>query len=115
MGIGNWGIHRSWCGIRASVSCRRIQSSLGSQTGGVTKNLAETLLQTHGIDTVVVPSDLQQVGFLEAIKTATDGLEIGLLVNNAGLGARGHILDSSCEELAATTRKLYATLKKWVA
>jgi short-subunit dehydrogenase len=45
---------------------------------------AEDLQSQHSVSTRVVPADLSQDDFLPVIKQATDNLQIGLLVNNAG-------------------------------
>ncbi len=46
--------------------------------------LAAELKQTASVETRVVPADLSRDDFLQSIKEATDDLEIGLVVNNAG-------------------------------
>ena len=46
--------------------------------------LADELAMRHAVDTRVVAIDLCHDDFLAPIRAATDGLEIGLLVNSAG-------------------------------
>ena len=46
--------------------------------------LAAELEQSASVETRVAPVDLSRDDFLQSIQEATDGLEIGLLVNNAG-------------------------------
>lgn len=47
-------------------------------------------LRGHGIDTVVIPADLSRMDEAERLwAEATDGREIDVLVNNAGLGYNG--------------------------
>jgi len=56
------------------------------------QELGEALSQTYGIEFRAVQADLSQETFMDAIKTATNGLEIGLLVSNAGTGIPGEFL-----------------------
>lgn len=62
------------------------------------ERLAERLSATHKIQTKVFPADLTQPGAPQRIFefTQTNGLEIALLVNNAGFGAYGefHTMDA---------------------
>jgi uncharacterized protein len=65
------------------------------------RTLAEELQSRHSITTRVVPVDLSQEGFLPIIEQATADLEVGLLVNNAGIVTTGKFLDSNLDaELA---------------
>jgi short-subunit dehydrogenase len=62
--------------------------------------VAERISQESGAVAVrTVCCDLAQPGFLEAIRAATDGLEIGLLICNAGLSHLGPFLDRPLENL----------------
>lgn len=60
--------------------------------------LAGELKSKYGIDTKVVTADLSREDFLPALKNATAGLEIGLLVNNAGLTTTGAVVDNKLED-----------------
>jgi hypothetical protein len=63
--------------------------------------LAEQLRAEHKVRTRVAAVDLSRRDFLPNLQAATDGLEIGLLVNNAGVGYSGRFLDHDLErELA---------------
>jgi short-subunit dehydrogenase len=55
--------------------------------------LATELGERHGIETRIVPVDLASDDFLPVIEKATHDLQIGLLVNNAGVLAAGRFLD----------------------
>ena len=59
--------------------------------------LALELQVKHGVEVKTVPVDLTQRDFIDTIKAATEGLEIGLLVNNAGAWNLGTFLDNSLE------------------
>lgn len=60
--------------------------------------LAESLTRDHGVEVRVVSIDLARRDFLPAIEAAAQGVEIGLLVNNAGFGAKGRFLDSDLDQ-----------------
>jgi uncharacterized protein len=51
--------------------------------------LADELVRSHGVQTRVVPEDLSRAGAAERVVERTAGLEVGILVNNAGLSAVG--------------------------
>ena len=59
--------------------------------------LAVELRSNYGVEVRVVPVDLTRRGFIDTIKEATAGLEIGLLVNNAGAWNLGSFLDNTLE------------------
>jgi short-subunit dehydrogenase len=58
------------------------------------KNVAEDLQSDYSVRTRVVPVDLSQGDFLPVIKQATADLQVGLLVNNAGIATTGRFLDN---------------------
>lgn len=51
--------------------------------------LAAELRRTYGVEVVVQPEDLADPASAERILAATEALDIGLLVSNAGFGAKG--------------------------
>jgi short-subunit dehydrogenase len=57
------------------------------------RKLADDLQGRHSVGVRVVPVDLARDDFLPVVRQATDDLQIGLLVNNAGGGASGAFLD----------------------
>src|SRR5947209_4060272 len=57
------------------------------------KKLADELERRHAVRTRIVPVDLAADDFLPVVATATHDLDIGLLVNNAGVLAAGRFLD----------------------
>ncbi len=65
------------------------------------EELGEELRAAHGVETLSVPVDLRDSSFLEEIRVATADCEVGLLVNNAGIGTIGAFLDGDAEELRA--------------
>jgi uncharacterized protein len=58
------------------------------------RKLADELHNRHAVSTRVVPVDLSREDFLPIIEQATDDLQIGLLVNNAGIATNGKFLDN---------------------
>lgn len=62
------------------------------------EKLSIELMDTHSIKTKIIATDISQADFLKQIKTVTDSLDIGLLVNNAGFALTGNFLDHSIEE-----------------
>lgn len=62
--------------------------------------LAQQLIIDHGVEIEIVVCDLSADGYLEVITAVTDGLEVGLLVNNAGAPAfHGHFIQRSRREI----------------
>ena len=59
----------------------------------------QELAQTYGVQYRAVQADLSQPDFMEVIQQATQDLEIGLLVSNAGGGNPGAFLDISEQTL----------------
>jgi short-subunit dehydrogenase len=57
------------------------------------KALAEELHERHGVTTRIVPVDLARDDYLAVVERATQDLDIGLLVNNAGVLSAGRFLD----------------------
>ena len=65
------------------------------------RKLAEELQSKHSVSTRVVPVDLSRADFLPTIEQATNDLQVGLLVNNAGFANTGKFLDNDlASELA---------------
>lgn len=58
------------------------------------RTLASELQQKHAIRTNVVGADLSAENFLPNIQAATEGLEVGLLVNNAGYAITGNLVEN---------------------
>src|SRR5437763_4105123 len=57
------------------------------------RKLADDLQDRHSLNTRIVPVDLAADDFLPVIAEATHDLDIGLLVNNAGILRAGRFLD----------------------
>ena len=70
--------------------------------------LAAELEQSASVETRVVPADLSRDDFLQSIAEATDGLEIGLVVNNAGQTLTADFL---ANELDSELRMLHLNVR----
>lgn len=56
------------------------------------EELADNIESKYGVQTKVIEVDLTDPNYLETIKNAIGGLQIGLLINNAGFAAPGAFL-----------------------
>lgn len=74
--------------------------------------LAAQLRASHACDVRIIPMDLGQPDAARTLKQHTDaaGLQIDLLVNNAGFGLYGAFLDRSLDETAAMLQLNIGTL-----
>ena len=58
------------------------------------RKLADDLKRQHSVNTQVVAADLSHHDFIPLIEQATDDMQVGLLVNCAGIATTGHFLDN---------------------
>jgi short-subunit dehydrogenase len=58
------------------------------------RSLAVSLAREYSVSTQVVSADLSREDFMPPIERATANLQIGLLVNNAGIATNGRFLDN---------------------
>ena len=66
--------------------------------------LAAELKSGHGVETVVLETDLSRDGGWEELVAKTKERDIGLLVNNAGFGYYGRLVDQKDERLEEMIR-----------
>jgi short-subunit dehydrogenase len=76
-----------------------LNMALAARSEDKLKELARELEREYNITVKTIPIDLSREDLLDPIKKATDSLEIGLLVNNAGLSTVGPFLDMSADYL----------------
>lgn len=75
------------------------------------RRLADNLESQHSISTRVVPVDLSRDDFLPPIAQATEDLQVGWLVNNAGIAPTGPFLENDLgSELVLVTVNTRAPL-----
>jgi short-subunit dehydrogenase len=70
---------------------------LASRNQNRLESLAEELTHRYGVAIRTVPVDLGNAGSTEGLEEATADLEIGLLVNNAGVETHGAFLKSDLD------------------
>lgn len=89
-------------GIGASfarqLAARRFNLVLVARRAERLREIADDLKNRHSISTQVIVADLARDDFMPLIEMGTEGLEIGLLVNNAGTGEPGNFLTSDLDE-----------------
>jgi uncharacterized protein len=68
------------------------------------KEIATELTTHHGIETRVLPVDLAADGAFQAIVEGTDGLDIGLVISNAGAGNPGSFISLPHDRLREIVR-----------
>lgn len=89
-------------GIGASfareLAARRFNLVLVARREGLLHELADELQARNAIRTQVIAADLTRDDFMPLIERGTEGLDIGLLVNNAGAGEPGSFLNSDLDD-----------------
>lgn len=63
------------------------------------ESLAQELRQQHQVQVEPLPLDLAEADFIEALLDACAGLDVGLVISNAGVAAKGDYLDMEPAEL----------------
>jgi short-subunit dehydrogenase len=76
---------------------RGLNVALAARRADRLREQAAALEKDHAIETRVVPVDLAGRDFLPPLLAALDGIEIGLLVNNAGFGNLGPFLENDLD------------------
>ena len=70
---------------------------LAARRGDRLEQLKQKILTQYDVEVISVAVDLLSGDFLEIIKDASEGLEVGLLVNNAGMLYMGDHLNNTIE------------------
>jgi short-subunit dehydrogenase len=81
------------------LAAKGLNLVLAARTENQLKDLALALEREYNITAKVIVIDLSREDLLDPIRKTTDSLEIGLLVNNAGLSTVGPFLDMSPDYL----------------
>ncbi len=61
-------------------------------------SLAIELIEQYGVEVKTVQVDLSRADFMDSIRAVTDPVEVGLLVNNAGVSVDGKFLENSLDD-----------------
>jgi uncharacterized protein len=81
------------------LAAKGLNLVLAARSEDQLKELAQTLEREYKITVKIIVIDLSREDILDPIKKTTDSLEIGLLVNNAGLSTVKPFLDMSADYL----------------
>jgi len=81
------------------LAAKGLNLVLAARSEDQLKELAHVLEREYNINVKIIAIDLSREDLLDPIKKATDSLDIGLLVNNAGLSTVGPFLDMSADYL----------------
>jgi short-subunit dehydrogenase len=82
------------------LASERINLVLVARRKDRLKSIAEELTHKHGIKVICAPIDLCQDNFMEKLSTIVAGINIGILVNNAGFGSNGYFSDADLQHEA---------------
>ncbi|MCL2464055.1 MAG: SDR family NAD(P)-dependent oxidoreductase [Micrococcales bacterium] len=93
------------------VAARGLHVVLVARSAPALRERADEIEAVAGVRTRVVSLDLADEGAPAALAAATDDLEIGLLVNNAGISTVGPFLDRDPDFLA---RQVYVNVRAGV-
>lgn len=88
------GIGAEFC---RQIAARGLNIILVARSTDKLEALATEIQQAHKVETRVITADLGRSDFMEGVLAQTEGLEVGLLVNNAGFGIAGEFLDNPLE------------------
>lgn len=96
---GPWGVVTGASGGIGAEYARALAEKgmnvvLVARNAGKLHELAQELRSQHGVDIKIVAQDLGKPEGLEQLKQATENMEVGLLVNNAGTWQFGSFLDN---------------------
>lgn len=72
---------------------------LVARRSSLLEELGNRLVQEFGIEYRVVQEDLTDQNFMERIEKATDDLDVGLVISNAGAGTPGEFLNTNLSKL----------------
>jgi hypothetical protein len=106
---GPWALVTGASAGLGAAFARRIASEgvhclLVAEDGEGLSRIATEIREAYGVETRVVEQDLTEEGFLRPVEEAAHGLEVGLLVNNAGIGCGGHFVRRDPARIEALVR-----------
>jgi uncharacterized protein len=80
-------------------AARGLNTVLVATNAELLQSLAESIKKDYGAEVRTIALDISREEFLPGVTTVTDSLEIGLLINNAGLSKVSPFLNLSANEL----------------
>ena len=86
------------------LAARGLNLVLADLQEGAAQQIAGELGASHEIEALAVKVDLAEPEFLPGLLERVKGLEIGLLVNNAGYGSAGEFLKTGIAEMSRGSR-----------
>lgn len=90
------GMGKEWC---RSLASRGLNIAMAARRTPKLEELAAELKSKHSVDTRVLTADLSQPGAAAKLATGVEDLEIGMLINNAGVDAFGLFVGIAPEKL----------------
>ena len=88
----------------SQIAAAGINVVLVARRGNLLEALGRKLAKDFGVEYRAVAADLSDAGFLDTLAKATEDLDIGLVVSNAGTGSPGKFLSIERSELQALLR-----------
>ncbi len=87
-------------GLEFAYQCadRGLNVVLVARSAELLNEEAERINTTYGVETATIPLDLSREDILDVITSVTDSLEIGMLINNAGVEKVGPFLSHTLEQ-----------------
>src|ERR1700758_2670339 len=86
------------------IAASGINIVLVARREALLKEVGVELSKRYGVEHRVVVLDISRENFIEQLASATDGLDIGLVVSNAGTGNPGEFLKQDRQHLRETVR-----------
>ena len=86
------------------IAASKINVVLVARREGLLKEAGVEVSKRYGVEHRIVVLDLSREGFIEQLASATDDLDIGLVVSNAGTGNPGEFLKHDRQLLRETVR-----------
>ena len=87
---------------------RGLNVILVATNANLLKKQSDSIKKDYGVEVYTIVFDLSREDILQAITTVTDSLEVGLLINNAGMSKVRPFLDHQLDEL---TKQLHVNAR----
>ena len=91
------GIGKSYAKLLASYGLNLV---LAARRESLLQSLAQELCDSHSVDVKICVVDLAEEQACKQIEQACEGLDVGLLISNAGFGFKGEFVDQEDQHLA---------------